>query len=39
MEVIIASFLVWWGGGGGGGNNEPRYPDVNTNGTLSVYFA
>ena len=36
MEVIIASFLVWWGGGG---NNEPRYPDVNTNGTLSVYFA
>ena len=36
MEVIIASFLVW---GGGGGNNEPRYPDVNTNGTLSVYFA
>ena len=23
---------------GGGGNNEPRYPDVNTNGTLSVYF-
>ena len=37
MEVIIASFLVWWGGGGG--NNEPRYPDVNTNGTLSVYFA